>query len=136
MKAHCGHWCSIVAAALLFGAAPAHGQPAGNAAGATARSQAESGSGEIVVAARIVAEDGRVLSEAPTGLPIQAGKGLDRGQVADSIRALYRSGEYADARAVSTPVPGGVRIDFIVREQLFFNQVIIRGLVSPPTEAS
>ena len=138
MKAHCGHWCSIVAAALLFGAAPAHGQSAGKAAGAgaAAASQADSGSGEIIVATRIVAEDGRVLSEGPAGLPIQVGKGLDRAQVAESIRALYRSGEYADARAVSSLVPGGLRIDFIVREQLFFNQVIIRGLVSPPTEAS
>src|SRR6266849_1246892 len=136
MKAHCGYWCSIVAAALLLGAAPAHGQSAGNAAGAAAASQEESGSGENVVATRIVAEDGRVLSEGPAGLPIQVGKGLDRAQVAESIRALYRSGEYADARAVSSPIAGGVRIDFIVREQLFFNQVIIRGLVSPPTEAS
>src|SRR5260370_38906158 len=31
---------------------------------------------------------------------------------------------------------GGVRVDVVVREQLFFNQVIIHGLVSPPTEAS
>jgi outer membrane protein insertion porin family len=33
-------------------------------------------------------------------------------------------------------VDGGVRVDFVVREQLFFNEVIIHGLVSPPTEAS
>ena len=35
--------------------------------------------------------------------------------------------DYADLRATATPVDGGVRIDFVVREQLFFNQVIIRA---------
>jgi len=89
-----------------------------------------------VVAVRIVTEDGRVLSEAPAGLSVAIGKPLDRDQVAESIRALYRTGDYADVRAVSTPVDGGMRVDFVVREQLFFNQVIIRGLVTPPTEAS
>ncbi len=29
-----------------------------------------------------------------------------------------------------------MRIDFVVREQLFFNQVIIRGIPAPPSEAS
>ena len=88
------------------------------------------------MAVRIVAEDGRVLSEAPTGLSVAVGKTLELEQVAESIRALYRTGDYADIRATSAPMDGGVRIDFVVREQLFFNQVIIRGLVSPPTEAS
>ncbi len=85
---------------------------------------------------RIVTEDGRVLSEKPAGLPISIGKPLDRDQVAESIRTLYRTGDYSDVRAVSTPTDGGVLIDFVVREQLYFNQVIIHGLVSPPTEAS
>jgi outer membrane translocation and assembly module TamA len=37
---------------------------------------------------------------------------------------------------VATRVPGGIRVDFVVKEQLFFNQVLIRGLTAPPTEAS
>jgi outer membrane protein assembly factor BamA len=83
-----------------------------------------------------VTDDGRVLVESPTGIAVQTGKPLARGQVAESIRALYRTGDYADLRAVATEESGGVVVDFVVREQLFFNQVIIRGLVSPPTEAS
>ena len=31
---------------------------------------------------------------------------------------------------------GGVRLDFVARENLFFNQVLIQGLISPPSEAS
>jgi outer membrane protein assembly factor BamA len=143
MKAHCGQGLRIiVAAALLAGGAPLHARtpPApqrsstGQVKAATPEDAANAA--PTVMAVRIVAEEGRVLSEAPTGVSVAVGKPLDREQVADSIRALYRTGDYADVRAISTPVDGGVRVDFVVREQLFFNQVIIRGLVTPPTEAS
>src|SRR6267143_2120072 len=140
MKAHCEQGLrKIAAAALLMGVAPVHAPaqpetPAGPVS--TATSQNPANTAEDVVAVRIVTEDGRVLSEAPRGLPVSIGKPLDREQVAESIRTLYRTGDYADLRAMSTPVDGGVRVDFVVREQLFFNQVIIHGLVSPPTEAS
>jgi outer membrane protein assembly factor BamA len=89
-----------------------------------------------VLEVKIVDEDDHVASEPPKDLPIQIGKPLDRQQVAESIRALYRTGDYADIRVAATPEPGGVRIDFVVRKQLFFNQVLIHGLVPPPTEAS
>ena len=140
MKAHCEQGLrKIVAAALLMGVAQGYAQaqqetPAGQGSAATPQNPASAA--ENVVAVRIVTEDGRVLSEAPTGLPILIGKPLDREQVAESIRALYRTGDYEDLRAIATPMDSGVRVEFVVREQLFFNQVIIRGLVSPPTEAS
>src|SRR5713226_5695998 len=140
MKAHCEQGLrKIAAAALLMGVAPVHARaqpetPAGPVS--TATSQNPTNTAEDVVAVQIVTEDGRVLSEAPRGLPVSIGKPLDREQVAESIRTLYRTGDYADLRAMSTPVDGGMRVDFVVREQLFFNQVIIHGLVSPPTEAS
>src|SRR6267378_4089762 len=142
MKAHCGQGLRIiVAAALLTGVAPGHAQtpppqePPAEQLKTSAPQDAESMSA-AVIAVRIVTEDGRVLSEAPAGLSVAIGKPLDRDQVAESIRALYRTGDYADVRAISSPMDGGVRVDFVVREQLFFNQVIIRGLVTPPTEAS
>jgi outer membrane protein insertion porin family len=56
--------------------------------------------------------------------------------VAQSLRLLYKTGDYSDLRAVLTTVPGGVRLDFVARENLFFNQVLIDGLVPPPSEAS
>jgi len=90
----------------------------------------------IVAAVRIVREDGKVLVEAPSGIAVEAGKPLDRGKIAESLRALYRTGDYADLRAVATPVPEGVRLDFVVKENLFFNQVRIVGLVAPPSESS
>src|SRR6266849_5315693 len=140
MKANCGQGLrNIAAAALLLGVAlgTAHAQqgtPAQEPSTPVSQDAAETA--ETVVAVRIVTEDGRVLSEAPAGLAVAVGKPLDREQVAESIRALYRTGEYADVRATSTAVAGGIRVDFVVREQLFFNRVILHGLVSPPTEAS
>jgi outer membrane protein insertion porin family len=90
----------------------------------------------MVMDVRIVTQDGRVLSTSPTGLAIKTNQPLDRTKVADSLRTLYRSGIYSDLQATETPVDGGVRVDFVVREQLFFNQVLILGLSAPPTDAS
>jgi outer membrane protein assembly factor BamA len=129
---------SIVALALLFGAACSYAQSpqAAQPTPATQPASDTAAPASVVTAVRIVTEDGKVLSEAPAGISIQTGKPLDRTQVAESLRALYRSGNYADLRTVATPAEGGLRIDFVVREQLFFNQVLIQGLVAPPTEAS
>jgi outer membrane protein assembly factor BamA len=89
-----------------------------------------------VVAVRIVNESGKVLPEPPGGLPLQVDKPLDRAQVAETLRVLFRTGDYADVRAVESPADGGVRIDCVVREQLFFNRVVVQGLTSPPSDAS
>src|SRR6266849_6766304 len=122
---------SIVALALLAGAGWTHAQTAQEA---TAREMAVEQ--PTVAAIRLVKEEGGVLSESPSGIAVETGKPLDPGKVAESLRALYRTGNYADVRAVKTPISGGVRLDFIVRENLFFNQVRIEGLTAPPSEAS
>ncbi len=116
--------------ALLLAAARSYGQ-------AQAGGQAEATpAGAPVVGVRIVTEDGRVLSESPTGLAIEVGKPLNREQVARSLRALYGLGDYTDLKAVVTPVGSGVRLDFVVKESLFFNRVLIDGLTPPPTDTS
>ena len=121
----------IVALALLLGAARARGQtpqetPAANGTAAQA----------TIVAVRIVREDGHVLSEAPTGIGVEAGAPLEPMKIAASLRTLYRTGDYSDLKAMVTPVGGGIRLDFVARENLFFNQVRIEGLVAPPTDSS
>src|SRR3984957_14182564 len=92
--------------------------------------------GPIVTVVRIVDEQGKVLVESPFYISVQPGKPLERDQVADSIRTLYRTGTYSYIAARQDASGNGVRIDFVVREQLFFNQVIIRGIPAPPSEAS
>src|SRR6266850_371406 len=121
----------IFALALLTGAVPTHAQtPQGTSVEGVAKEEPK------IVAIRIVKEDGQVLSDSPTGIAVESGKALDRGKIADSLRALYRTGDYADLKAVVTPVADGVRLDFVVRENLFFNQVRIEGLTAPPSDAS
>src|SRR5260370_6791010 len=121
----------IAALALLRGAASTHAQ----APQESSLAGVEEGE-PTIVAIRIVKEDGQVLSNSPSGLPVETGKALDRGKIAESLRALYRLGDYADLRAVVTPEGEGVRLDFLVRENLFFNEVRIEGLTAPPSDAS
>lgn len=103
---------------------------------AAASQTAQTPEADKVVSYRVVREDGSVLLENPANLPIQIGKSLDADEVAQSIRYLYRQGNYADIRAEAKFVPGGAQIDFVVKENLFFNQVIIEGLKAPPSDAT
>src|SRR5271168_112353 len=126
---------AIVAIALLSGGARAHGQTvpaAGEVAGPVRTAIPE---GEVV-AVRVVTEDGRVLSDCPRGVTAEIGKPLTGADVAASLKALYRTGDFSYLRAVTSAVPGGIRLDFIATENLFFNQVTIEGLVAPPSDAS
>ncbi|MGB2669984.1 MAG: POTRA domain-containing protein [Candidatus Acidiferrum sp.] len=118
----------VAVLALALGAATSYGQARAEPQTVVANAP--------VVAMRIVTEDGRVLSESPAGIAVEIGKPLDRDQLAKSIRALYGTGDYADLKAVTTPVGSGVRLDFVVRENLFFNRVLIDGLTPPPTDDS
>lgn len=104
--------------------------------GATQTWRAQETTTPLVVSIRVIHEDGTVLKVDPSSLPIEAGKPLDRSQIAESLRALYKTGNYANLRAVTTRVEGGVRLDFVAEENLYFNQVILRGLIEPPSEAS
>ena len=126
-----GTW-GIVAFGLLLGAAAIYSQTP-----VQATPSEKAGSEPVVVSIRIVREsDSKVLAESPSGISVEIGKPLDREKIAESLRALYKTGDYADLKAVVTPVTDGVRLDFIARESLFFNLVRIEGLEPPPTEAS
>jgi len=132
---------TIVALALLLGSAHARAQSPSATSPSVAppsapAAQDSTSTAANVVAVRIVTQDGKVLPGAPANVTVETGKPLDPNQVAESIRKLYRTGDYTDLKATATSVQGGVRVDFVVREQLFFNQVIIEGLVSPPSDAS
>jgi len=125
-------------AALCLAALGAHAQapvpsaPAPPQAGPPTPSPAE---GERVVAIRVVNEAGEVLEENPAKLPLQPGQALGAEGVRESLRQLYRTGRYADLRAETSPVPGGVRLDFVVRGNFFVNLVRVTGLRERPGEA-
>src|SRR5271168_5165886 len=112
---------AMVAIALLGGGTLTHGQtmPAAGDVAGPARTAIPEGE---VVAVRVVTEDGRVLSDCPPGVAVEIGKALTRADVASSLKALYRTGDFSYLRAVTTAVPGGIRLDFIATENFFFNQ--------------
>ena len=85
---------------------------------------------------RVVDQAGKVLSDNPKGIAVKVGEPLNADAVASSIRTLYQTGDYADLKAVATPAADGVRLDFVAKENIFINQVIIEGLKPPPTDAS
>ena len=136
MRADCVRLCGAVLAALLCGGVPANlysQQPP------SPSQSANSVPAQPVVEYRVVTAAGpeaKTLRNADTVISLEIGKPLDREQLASSIRALYKTGVYADIRAVAVPVANGIRVDFIVRENLFFNQLVLIGLKPPPTEAS
>jgi outer membrane protein insertion porin family len=139
MQWRCANGLRVIAGiALLAGTAAVHGQ--GQTAGPEVAPAPTASEAPIppspVVAIRVLTEDGRVLSDCPSGVSVEIGKPLDRANVAASLRALYRTGDYADLRAAITLVEGGLRLDFIAKENLYFNQVRIEGLKAPPSDAS
>jgi outer membrane protein insertion porin family len=88
-----------------------------------------------VVAVRVVTESGAVLEENPPKLTMQPGQPFSTGSESASLRELFRTGKYADLRAELAEVPGGVRLDFVVRQNFYVNRVQIDGLHEPPGEA-
>jgi outer membrane protein assembly factor BamA len=127
---------SIVVSVLLTGAAQTRAQATQEPPASEMPAASVPKDDAPVVEIRIVAEDGTVLSKSPSGLPTEIGKPLDRTKVRESLHLLYRTGDYADLRAVAVQVSAGVRLDFIAQENLFFNRVLIRGLTAPPSDAS
>jgi outer membrane protein insertion porin family len=87
------------------------------------------------VAVRVVAESGAILEQNPPKLTLQPGQPFSMEAESASLRELFRSGRYSDLRAELTDVPGGVRLDFVVRQNLYMNRVQIEGLHEPPGEA-
>src|SRR5579863_9303967 len=88
-----------------------------------------------VVAVRVVAESGAVLEQNPPKLTLQPGQPFSMEAESASLRELFLSGRYADLRAEVADVPGGVRLDFVVRQNFYINRVQIVGLHEPPGEA-
>jgi outer membrane protein insertion porin family len=89
-----------------------------------------------VVAVRVITESGTALAENPREITIQSGQPFTLEAEAAALRELYRTGKYADLRAELTDVPGGVRLDFVVRQNLYINRVQITGLKEPPSDSA
>ena len=90
--------------------------------------------GRRITDIRIVDEHGANVTVKSLVLAIKVGKPFDFGEERESLRILYRSGDFADIRVAAAAVGDGVRVDFIVRRNYYNNVVRIDGLKDPPKD--
>jgi outer membrane protein insertion porin family len=118
--------------AIVFGS-PAKAQ---NAPAQDLAAQQIETEGRRVNEVSVVDEKGETVAEHLPALSLKAGEAFDFAQERDSLRALYRTGDYAEIRVTATDVSGGVDVSFIVIRNYFNNTIRIEKLKPPPTEAA
>jgi outer membrane protein insertion porin family len=101
---------------------------------APVRAQQAATEGQPVKQIRVVDESGAPVTEKMPALPLEAGKPFDFPAERESLRDLYRLGDYSDIRVSAAPEAGGLRVDFIVKRNFFNNVIRVEGLKEPPTE--
>jgi outer membrane protein insertion porin family len=99
-----------------------------------ARAQEATIEGKNVAEVRVVDESGKPVTEKIPPLPLESGKPFDFTAERESLRDLYRMGDYASIRATSTAEPSGLRIDFIVERNFYNNVIRVVGIKEPPSE--
>jgi outer membrane protein insertion porin family len=92
--------------------------------------------GQRVAAITIVDSGGREVKPANVSLPLEIDKPFDYSAERESIRALYRTGDFADIQVRAEPSADGVRLRFVVTRNFYNNVVHVDGLKPPPTEAA
>jgi outer membrane protein assembly complex protein YaeT len=90
--------------------------------------------GQLVKEIRVVDESGAAATAKIPPLPLEGGKPFDFAAERESLRDLYRLGDYSDIRVNAAAEAGGLRVDFIVRRNFFNNVVRVEGLKEPPNE--
>ena len=97
------------------------------------RAQEASIEGKAVAEVRVVDESGKPVTQKIPPLPLEAGKPFDFTAERESLRELYRMGDYANIRVTSATEPGGLRIDFVVQRNFYNNVIQIVGIKEPPS---
>lgn len=92
--------------------------------------------GQRVVEIRVLDDSGHLIGGNATALPLEVGKPFDFSAERESLRSLYRTGDFANIRVVAAPVAHGLRVDFIVQRNFYNNVVRVEGLKEPPSEAA
>src|ERR1700734_2836028 len=107
--------------------------------GTSLRAQEAQIEGQNVAEIRIVDDTGKPVPGPATPLPLEIGKPFDFGMERESLRVLYRTGDFADIRvtaAPAAPATNGVRVEFTVQRNFYNNVIRVEGLKEPPTEGA
>jgi outer membrane protein insertion porin family len=92
--------------------------------------------GQPVATIAIVDPAGQVVPEANLSLPLVVNKPFDYSSERESIRVLYRTGDFADIQVKADEAADGLHLRFIVTRNFYNNVVRVEGLKAPPTEAA
>jgi outer membrane protein insertion porin family len=92
--------------------------------------------GVHVAEVRVVRETGEAVERPLPQLALQAGKPFHFDTERESLRQLYRLGDFSNIRVTARPEADGLHISFIVRQNYYYNVVRIEGLKPPPTESA
>jgi outer membrane protein insertion porin family len=90
--------------------------------------------GRRVAEIRVVDEVGAAAAEHLPVLALQADKPFDFAAERESLRTLYRTGDYSDIRVTAREDSDGLHVDFIVRRNYYNNSIRVLGLSPPPSE--
>lgn len=90
--------------------------------------------GRRITDIRIVDEHGANVSLKALQLTMETGTPFDFRKERESLRTLYRTGDFSDVRVAAEPVGDGIRVEFVVRRNYYNNVVRIEGIKEPPTE--
>ena len=89
--------------------------------------------GKNVAEVRVVNDSGKPVAQKIPPLPLEAGKPFDYSAERESLRVLYRMGDYRSIEVNSVDEPRGLRIDFVVERNYYNNVIRIEGLKEPPS---
>ena len=92
--------------------------------------------GQRVSQIQVVDESGNPVSEKIPPLALEVGKPFDFDAERESLRRIYRMGDYSDIRVSADSDAYGLRVAFVVKRNMYNNVITIEGLKSPPTEAA
>ena len=82
----------------------------------------------------MIDESGAPVAEKIPPLPLQEGKPFDFAAERESLRDLYKLGDYSDIHVTASSAADGLLVDFVVRRNFFNNVIRIVGLKEPPSE--
>ena len=91
--------------------------------------------GQPVTQVRVVYESGQVARERIPPLSLQVGSPFQFTEERESLRTLYRLGDYSDIRVSAVTSSEGLEVNFIVTPNLYNNVITVEGLKPPPSEA-
>ncbi len=100
----------------------------------TAHSQESTIEGLKIERVRVVDKSGIEIPQQIPKLPLATGERFDFAAERQSIREIYKMGDFSDIRTAVARQGEGVEVDFIVTVNFYNNVVRIDGLKPPPSE--